>query len=161
MNIFALSHDPREAAEFHNDKHVVKMILESGQMLCAAHWLGWERSLDLSGTGRVKDRTEILRTAIPMGMVPPWRMTHIGHPCTRWTQRTIENYRWHSDLGLALCKEYTLRYKKVHKSESVHEWLRDNPPPSFEEVGSGLTPFAVCVPSDCAVSQDPVECYTF
>jgi hypothetical protein len=38
MNIFVLDKDPHAAAHYHCDKHVVKMILEAGQMLCAAHW---------------------------------------------------------------------------------------------------------------------------
>ena len=39
MNIFVLDKNPVKAAEYHCNKHVVKMILEAGQMLCAAHWL--------------------------------------------------------------------------------------------------------------------------
>ena len=37
MNIFYLDKDPVKAAEYSCDKHVVKMILESAQMLCTAH----------------------------------------------------------------------------------------------------------------------------
>ena len=37
MNIFYLSHDPEEAAQYQYNKHVVKMILESAQLLCTAH----------------------------------------------------------------------------------------------------------------------------
>jgi hypothetical protein len=37
MNIFYLDKDPIKAAEYSCDKHVVKMILESAQMLCTAH----------------------------------------------------------------------------------------------------------------------------
>jgi hypothetical protein len=33
MNIFALSYNPKEAAQFHCDKHVVKMITEYNQLL--------------------------------------------------------------------------------------------------------------------------------
>ena len=38
MNIFILSINPKEAAQAHGDKHVIKMILESCQMLYSAHW---------------------------------------------------------------------------------------------------------------------------
>jgi len=34
MNIFYLDKDPVKAAQYSCDKHVVKMILESAQMLC-------------------------------------------------------------------------------------------------------------------------------
>ena len=45
MNIFALDLNPKKASVYHTDKHVVKMILESAQMLCAAHWIGWQQML--------------------------------------------------------------------------------------------------------------------
>ena len=35
MNIFALAKSPEVSAQMACDKHVVKMILESAQMLCA------------------------------------------------------------------------------------------------------------------------------
>jgi len=37
MNIFYLHRDPVKAAKIQYNKHVVKMILESAQMLCTAH----------------------------------------------------------------------------------------------------------------------------
>ena len=37
MNIFYLDSDPVKAAQIQYNKHVVKMILESAQMLCTAH----------------------------------------------------------------------------------------------------------------------------
>ena len=39
MNIFFLHFDPKTCAQMHVDKHVVKMILESVQLLCSAHHL--------------------------------------------------------------------------------------------------------------------------
>ena len=39
MNIFYLHRDPVKAAVVQYNKHVVKMILESAQMLCTAHHL--------------------------------------------------------------------------------------------------------------------------
>lgn len=37
MNIFYLSNDPNKAATYMYNKHVVKMILETAQLLCTAH----------------------------------------------------------------------------------------------------------------------------
>ena len=37
MNIFVLDEDPTIAAQMQCDKHVVKMIVESAQMLSTAH----------------------------------------------------------------------------------------------------------------------------
>jgi len=39
MNIFILDEDLEQCAKAHVDKHCVKMILESAQMLCTAHWI--------------------------------------------------------------------------------------------------------------------------
>ena len=157
MNIFVLSGDPKEAAEFHCDKHVVKMILETGQMLCAAHWIGWQRSLKTDTSLRRKDFVARLSAEIPDGLRPPWKMTHVGHPCTQWAQRSAENYEWLLQLGIRLCQEYTVRYGKRHKAEPIYGWLSEHRPPIFE--GVGFTPFAIAMPDDCKVSDDPVECY--
>jgi len=158
MNIFVLSRCPRTAARLHCDKHVVKMILESGQMLCAAHWMGWAQVLQIDmALIKKRDLQGVLMEQVPKEMQPPWRMTHTQHPCTLWTCHSQENYMWHSELGLALCREYTTRYNKVHKSLTVHSWLSQNLPPAFSGVGSSK--FAVAMPDECKVSDDPVECY--
>ena len=115
VNIFVLDEDPQAAAADHCDKHVVKMILESGQMLCAAH----------------------------PPEVAPWKRTHYNHPCTVWTRSSQENYKWLACLGLALCEEYTKRYHKTHKSESVLLWCSENIPRSIPDVPR--TPYAIAI----------------
>jgi hypothetical protein len=37
MNIFVLDTNPAKAAKYHNNKHCVKMILETAQLLSTAH----------------------------------------------------------------------------------------------------------------------------
>ena len=161
MNIFVLDKDPRRAAEYHCDKHVVKMILEAGSMLCTAHWLGWARMLKAPPM-KSKLLQQWLYDNVPKDLQPPWKMTHANHPCTQWTRHVWGNYMWHSRLGLALCDVYTERYGKVHKSHEVHRWLNRHIPPTFEatvENPVGMTPFAVCMPDECKVPDDPVESY--
>jgi hypothetical protein len=161
VNIFALDKDPRRAAEMHADRHCVKMILESAQMLCTAHWLGWARLLKAPKL-KQKQLQQWLYDNVPKDLQPPWKMTHVGHPCTQWTQRVWGNYFWHSRLGLALCDVYTERYGKVHKSLEVHRWLNRHIPPTFEtsiENPVGMTPFAICMPDDVKVPDDPVRSY--
>jgi hypothetical protein len=101
MNIFFLSFNPRIAAEHHCDKHVVKMILETAQLLYTAH--------------------EVL---------PPggYKKTHLNHPCAIWTRESQDNYIWLCQLGMALCVEYTFRYGKIHKTQAHIEWLTANVP---------------------------------
>jgi len=101
MNIFFLSFNPRIAAEHHCDKHVVKMILETAQLLYSAH---------------------------PVVPAHGYKKTHLNHPCAIWTRESLGNYQWLCQLGEALCAEYTFRYGKVHKTQSHLTWLTANPP---------------------------------
>ncbi len=105
MNIFALDIDPKKAAQYHNDKHVVKMILESAQLLCSAHHM--------------------------TGGSAPYKLTHKNHPSSLWCRETKENYLWLKELAENLCAEYTHRTGKVHKSSKViNELSEPNIPPN-------------------------------
>jgi hypothetical protein len=102
MNIFYLDGDPTKCAKYHNDKHVVKMILETAQLLCGVHWT--------------------------IGSEAPYKLSHKNHPCSIWVRSSLENYLWLCELGLELCQEYTYRYGKKHKSQQVIEWCIVNKP---------------------------------
>jgi hypothetical protein len=135
MNIFFLSWKPREAAEYHCDKHVVKMIIETAQLLYAAHW--------------------VLETP----NLPPnaYKLAHKNHPSAIWTRESLTNYLWLSSLGWWLCKEYQFRYgeSKVHKTEAHIVWLLNNPPkmPSVN-----MTPVRLAMPNEYKMS-DPIVSY--
>ena len=95
MNIFYLHKDPVKAAQYQYNKHVVKMILESAQMLCTAHHhyaeeLGYDNSYI------------------------PYKKAHYNHPSTIWTRQNSRNYYWLYHHMLALGNEYTKRYNKTH-----------------------------------------------
>ena len=114
MNIFYLDHDVRKCAEMHNDKHVVKMILEYAQLLSTAHRIiDGVVSFGVSQSGRKKviyvladNRDTVLYSA-----------THINHPSAVWVRQSTQNYMWLAELLEECCKEYTHRYDKVHKVE--------------------------------------------
>jgi len=125
MNIFILSGDPTEAAVAQINKHIVKMPLETAQMLCAAY---------------------------PDG-IAPYKKTHYNHPCTVWARTCIENFNWLVEHGIALCQEYTYRYGRRHKCQDVIEWCRDNPPNLFTL--GGKTAFAVAISDDAACRSIP------
>lgn len=91
MNIFYLHKDPVKAANAQYNKHVVKMILESAQLLCTAH-------LIIDG-----DKANV-----------PYKATHKNHPSAIWTRESLSNYYWLYDHMIALGKEYTKRYGKEH-----------------------------------------------
>ena len=166
MNIFVLDEDPKISAQMMCNKHVVKMILESGQMLCTAHWLSWldgenGRPL-LTDFKRVKDAQAWLFRCVPEGAQPPWKMSHIHHPCTKWTCETMGNYVWLLEHMRGLLNEYTKRYGKMHKSEEAWVWLSQNDPVGWCSVPGKYerTPHPLCVPDEIRTSvTDPVQAY--
>ena len=92
MNIFYLHKDPYKAAELQYNKHVVKMILESAQMLCTAHH-------------HYNIFTDV-----------PYKKAHYNHPSTIWCRQNKNQYRWLYNHMIALGQEYTARYGKEHMS---------------------------------------------
>ena len=118
MNIFVLDKNPVLAAKYNCDKHCVKMILEAGQMLCVAHWIGALRSVnkELGDFKRVREAKWYAEENADPSLIPPWTLTHTRHPCTIWTSENTGNYMWHVQLMRSLLDEYTLRYEKTHKS---------------------------------------------
>ena len=95
MNIFYLDKCPVKAAQVQYNKHVVKMILESAQMLCTAHHCYGD-----------KDQVKNV----------PYKQAHLNHPSTVWTRRSKSTYMWLYDHMMALGDEYTKRYGKTHLS---------------------------------------------
>jgi len=93
MNIFACDRDSTIAAQSLPDKLVVKMPLESAQILCTALWNAGETA--------------------------PYLPTHQKHPTVLWVWRTAGNWNWLVEHGLALCDEYSRRFGKVHASREI------------------------------------------
>ena len=117
MNLFVLSKDPVEAAKLQCDKHVVKMIVESAQMLSTAH-----RMLDgaLSRGPSKSGKTTSKRWTLPDEREHIlYKAVHVGHPCTVWSMQSNNNYTWHWVHFAALCDEYTYRYGKVHSTDTL------------------------------------------
>jgi len=116
MNIFYLSDSPSLCAQMHNDKHVVKMIVEYAQLLSSAHRIvdGVE-SIGLSKSGRKQklyvlpdDREQVL-----------YKATHANHPSAKWARHCESNYSWLFEMWSYLLDEYTFRYKKHHACERL------------------------------------------
>lgn len=79
------------------DKHVVKMILESAQMLSTAHY--------------------VLDNVSELFGVTLYKPTHRNHPSAVWVRQSDSHYQWLYKHFVALCHEYTKRFKKIHKTE--------------------------------------------
>ena len=133
MNIFVLDYDPKSCAQMHCDKHVVKMILETAQLLCGVHHM-----------------TDSQCTI-------PYKLSHKNHPCSIWARECVENYVWLCDLGLELCEEYTYRYGKKHKSQEIIEWCLLNIP-KIKENGT-VTDFKLAMPDECKIENNPILSY--
>ena len=129
MNIFITDTNPRTAAENLADVHVVKMALESAQMLSTAlYHVGVEENempLTKSGTA--------------------YKATHKNHPCTIWAQSSRANFSWLAQHGWWICQEYTHRFGKVHACQSPIEqmWGMDKRIPEGD-----MTPFAQAMPDE-------------
>jgi len=145
MNIFYLDHDPTLAAQWMVDKHIVKMPLESCQMLSTAHRLidGIPQKVEFTDEkGQLKRKTvhllpgeDIIIAPYEDGRIAPqiinrkcYNPTHRNHPSTVWTMSSRENYLKHVDILRAMLLEYTARYGRQHKSAStVLEFLATPP----------------------------------
>ena len=101
VNIFFLDRDPGTAARLHSDQHVVKMVLETAQILCAV--------------------------LFRHGIAAPYKPTHARHPCVLWTGDSLSHWRWVRRLGLELGAEYTYRRDRVHASAAVIAALPESP----------------------------------
>jgi hypothetical protein len=139
MNIFFLDYDTQKCAQYHCDKHVVKMVLETAQLLCGVHHM----------TPQVpyKHRTSTVQV--------PYKLSHKNHPCAIWARESLSNYLYLCDLGLELCKEYTYRYGKRHKSQEIIEWCLTNKP---QIVDKNFTTPPKAMPDEYKVS-DVIQSY--
>ena len=118
MNIFVLDNDIEKCAQYHCDKHVVKMTLESAQMLSAA--------LRLNGINQ------------------GYQVTHKNHPCTKWTRESLSNWNWLQSLSTSLNHEYKFRFGRQTNHKS-YDLIKTLPIPQIKDYG--LTPFAQAMPS--------------
>lgn len=103
MNIFFLDKSPMLSAKYQCDKHVIKMILESAQILSTVKRL-YNYNID--------------------GL---YKATHINHPCITWTKSSYSNYVWLLVHFFYLSLEYNYRFNKDHKSFSLFSLLSNIP----------------------------------
>jgi Pyrimidine dimer DNA glycosylase len=119
MNIFYLDSDVVQCARFHSDKHVIKMLLESAQILCSVLWIHHIEA--------------------------PYKPTHLNHPCVLWANESLSNWLWLKQLAHALNEEYQYRFNRDnHKSYEVIAKLPIPPIPDY-----GLTKRPQVLPDTC------------
>lgn len=127
MNLFILDTNPEKCAEYHCDKHVVKMPTETAQMISFVY----------------HDK-ELWQNNIP-DCIMGFSKTHYKHPCSIWIRESLSNFKFACQLGLALYEEYQYRYNKPDKHQrcrNIFQFALDNPPAIQDK---GLTDFALAM----------------
>lgn len=122
MNLFVPSPCIEISVESLDDKRVVKMVLETAQVLSTA-----------------------IRLHDPETTMPIYKMTHKNHPVSIWVRETPDNYKYTLDYFVKICNEYTYRFGKVHKSESLlPHFIEFCKYMAISFPNDGQTPFANC-----------------
>jgi len=134
MNIFFLDTDPKTCAEYHCDKHVVKMILEYAQLLSTS-------------------QREIYGDKCSDYL---YKSTHKNHPSSIWTRANARHYHWLYKLFYYLCGEYEKRYNKIHLTDAKLK-LRLKYTPDKMKIDF-FSPPPQCMPDEHK-SDDTVQAY--
>ena len=137
MNIFYFDECPIKSAQAQPDKMLVKMPLETAQMLCTAH-----RVLDGDDYA---DANGLYKTA------------YKNHPCTIWARDCYDNYGWLYNHFIALGDEYKYRYGREHGSITKLKTALYFKPDNIKDKG-GMTPLAQAMPDEYK-DDDPIVAY--
>lgn len=155
MNIFYIHPDPYVAAQQMVDRHVVKMILESAQLLSTAHrLLDGREYADKTAAGRSARRW--LLSDVRENVL--YKATHMQHPSNVWVRQSSENYNWLYNHFLGLMNEYTFRYGKQHLCERNDISLMLMDAPTNIRVGV-FTPPTPAMPDEYKVANDSLSSY--
>jgi hypothetical protein len=143
MNLFILDLDPQKAAQYYQDLHINKIIIEGSQLLAAAYPLERLAEADCPRTQKGQPR----------------KHGHYNHPMTKWVRQNMNNFTWTLDHLSGLYQERLYRFGKPHFTWEFIEWSRNNLP---KLPSSNLTEhpqcFAVSFP-ECIVPGNPVQGY--
>lgn len=172
MNIFYIDTNPVQAAKWMVDKHVIKMILESAQLLSTAHRvLDGEKIVTITQPDKLDD---LLSAVFKNNSFKKprkktiWKLhdsrdsvlygaTHINHPSAIWCRTSVENYNWLVEHLFALMDEYTYRYGKKHKCAGDISYMLQSPPHNLKDFNFTKMPCAMG--EEYIISDNPVENY--
>lgn len=133
MNLFWLSRKFRRNARYHCDQHVVKMPAEAVQLLYSVLIVllpdqAWRATAPLNKQGTARG----------------YDIPNLNHPLAIWVRQSRTNFNLCLEYALALCKEYTRRYSKIHFVEQHANWLALNIPENLP--ATPMTPIPICTP---------------
>jgi hypothetical protein len=112
MNVFVVSSDPIECARSLDDRRLIKMVLETAQLLSAAV------------------RADPLLAGRDVEVDALYRATHLNHPVCLWVRGSRAAFAWTRRLLDALLAEYGHRFQKVHACSRIADLLG----PALDEV---------------------------
>lgn len=150
MNLFFIDQWLEKSANSLCDAHVVKMILETAQVLYACWYC---------------------RAELPKSSLVPYKLTHKNHPIALWVREREANYLYACMYGILLCAEYTQRYGKYHKTEAhlrqLYSWgfprrTHEDPPVkkakaidfAYHNVPYGIEKIPLCMDSEHYVQDE-------
>ena len=136
MNIVYCDECPTRSAEAQPYKMLVKMPLETVQMVCTAHReLDGDEDADANGLDK---------------------RAYWKHPCTIWARESSSNYSWLYKHFLALGLEYEYRYGRKHASVIKLEEPLSKMPDNITH--TSLTPLAQAMPEEYK-NEDAIVAY--
>jgi hypothetical protein len=171
MNLFYLDVDHDVNAEYHIDKHVIKMILEAAEMLCMAHvvkeTVGFiPRALEKDEYRACVEYKKEFKPLLPIDRPIPYmgRDSHLNHPSTIWVRSSLSNYEW------TWCYMHSLELERRYrnpKGKAIHEAYRlcIEKLPDLDIPDVGMTKFALAMKSmiaqypDYVFEDNPIESY--
>lgn len=150
MNIFFLSANPRRCARWHCDKHVVKMILESTQILYTALHVN-------GGTAIIEESAPICKSTGKRG----YKKHAAKHPSVLWASASLPHYLWLCRMALCLVDEHMFRFKpkERHSCEEHLLWLQKTPPPGLSSKLKWLSDPTPAMPEEYKIYGSIVACY--
>jgi hypothetical protein len=150
MNIFFLSGNPRRCARWHCDKHVVKMILESTQILYTALYVN-------GGTAVIESSAPICKSTGKRG----YKKHAAKHPSVLWASAALPHYMWLCRMALCLVDEHAFRFKPAerHSCEEHLRWLMRTPPPELLDKLEWLSDPTPAMPEEYLEYETVIECY--
>ena len=119
MNLFYLDEDLDKCAEYHVDKHIVKMPLEVAQIMCTTIWidvhLGFiPRALNKEERDKLNAlKKEIKHLPPEERPLTPYLPMMYNHPCTIWARSSLETTNGHIAMEMPSMKNIVTAMRKI------------------------------------------------
>ena len=159
MNIFYLDKCPDKAARLQYNKHVVKMILESAQLLCTVPRVSdGVEYYDKTANGRKIKRWKHPNNNLEETL---YKAGWLKHPSTEWLFESAFNYNWLYDHMMALNEEYKKRYNHTEDHITIKKLgeVLKLPPIKFKNIFEPQTEPKPAMPDYCKIKDDAVASY--